>query len=478
MARLFTTQTPALPDVNEAINVTVGITLVFDTAGTVTGAWFYAPATLGAGTYEAAFWVMTRADGTTDIGLGTLLANAAFSSITPGAWNFVAFSSGVAVDSSHAYVMGLRTSEGRYTATGAFFASALVNGHITGVQDGSNPVGLGQLYDGRFVSSSITAFPNLTFNHNAYFVDVEFTAGGAAATTASPYVVTPAPVARPGQQILLRNTAALIVPPAKGTAPLVATRPTPVPPAAALLRRNTLVDPPVLTTVRPIVVTAPVVAGAASSILLRAPQAGAAPVSTTTPGPIVVTSTTRALPPSALVLRGSLADAPVLTTVAPLVVTSPAPPPAGAAIQLRNPQPAAAITSGPTTAPIVATAATPSRPGQALLIRSTLIDPPVLTTPAPLVITSQAAQPPGAAILARGSLADFYAGTVPLVVSRPSQAARGVAILVAAPQPQAAPTGTSSPNPELITRTGSRNLVTRTASRNLVTQTTSRNVEV
>jgi hypothetical protein len=175
VARLFTTQTPGIPDVNEAINVTVGITLTFDVAGTVTGAWFYAPATVGSGTYEAAFWVLTHGDAG-DLGTGTLLANQAFTSITAGAWNFVAFSSGVAVDSSHAYPITLRSSEGRYAATGAFFTSALVNGHITGVQNGSDPVGLGALYNGRFVDGSIAAFPNKTFNSNAYFVDVEFTA--------------------------------------------------------------------------------------------------------------------------------------------------------------------------------------------------------------------------------------------------------------------------------------------------------------
>lgn len=181
MARLFTSQVPGLPDVNEGINVTVGISVVFDTAGTVTGGWFYAPATLGAGTFEAAFWVMTHADGTTDAGTGTLLANALFSSITPGAWNNVTFSSGVAVDSSHVYVISLRTSEGRYAATSAFFVSALVNGHITGIQGDTDPVGLGAIYNGRFIDSSITLFPKLTFNHNCYFVDVDFTPSGAAA---------------------------------------------------------------------------------------------------------------------------------------------------------------------------------------------------------------------------------------------------------------------------------------------------------
>lgn len=383
MAHLFTTQTPGLPDVNEAINVTVGITVVFDTAGTVTGAWFYAPATLGAGTYEAAFWVMNTADGTTDAGTGTLLANALFSSITPGAWNFVAFSGGVAVDIIHAYVISLRTSEGRYAATSAFFTSALVNGHITGIQGDTNPVGLGALYNGRFIDNSIVNFPKLTFNHNGYFVDVEFTAGGSAAT-ASPYVVTSVPAARPGQQTLLRNTAALIVPPAKGAAPLIATQPAAVPAPVALIRRSSLADPP------------------------------------------------------------------VLTTGSPKVVTSPAAPPAASAILIRNPQPPAAIVSGPTTAPIVVTQSRTPPAGAAVVLRSSLQDAPV-ATPGPIVVTSLTAVQPSLPFVGRGSLADFYAGTKPLVVTGAAAAPIGGVLLARNPQPFIPPVPGPTTEPIVVT---------------------------
>lgn len=173
---LFTSQTPALPDVSEGSPVTVGITLTFSVAGTVSGARFYAPATIS-GTFEAAFWRVTTDD--TGTGAGTLLANATFGSITPGAWNTVAFSSAVAVDTTHAYVIGLRTSLGRYTATGGLFSSAIVNSPITGPQDGAAfPAGgFTKLNNGRF-TSGLTNYPTSTFGSNGYFIDVLFDASG------------------------------------------------------------------------------------------------------------------------------------------------------------------------------------------------------------------------------------------------------------------------------------------------------------
>jgi hypothetical protein len=94
-------------------------------------------------------------------------------------WNNVTFSSPVAVDTTHAYVVGLRTSQGRYAATGGFFTSALVNSPITGVQDGSAfPAGgFAKLVNGRFTSGLVN-YPNSTFGSNGYFVDVLFDASG------------------------------------------------------------------------------------------------------------------------------------------------------------------------------------------------------------------------------------------------------------------------------------------------------------
>lgn len=175
---LYTSQVPTLPDVFEGSPLTVGITVTFGVVGTVPGAVLTVPATVGAGTYEATFWRVVT-DDSTGTGTGTLLANAMFTGLTPGAKVPVLFSSPVAVDTTHAYVVAVRTSVGRYAATGGLFASPIVNLDITGVQDASAAVGFTKLSNGRFINN-LTGYPNQTFGSNGYFIDVLFDPAGGA----------------------------------------------------------------------------------------------------------------------------------------------------------------------------------------------------------------------------------------------------------------------------------------------------------
>lgn len=175
---LYTTQTPALTDVSEGQNTTVATTVVFAAAGNVKGGRFYAPATVS-GTFAIALWQITADDNPADTGTGTLLASATAGTVTAGAWNTVTFSSPVAVDTSHAYRIGLRTSAGRYTATGNFFGSALTNGNITAPADQAS-VAIGTVANGTFIDASVTAYPIHTFNKNGYFVDPVFDVASAA----------------------------------------------------------------------------------------------------------------------------------------------------------------------------------------------------------------------------------------------------------------------------------------------------------
>lgn len=307
-----------------------------------------------------------------------------------------------------------------------------------------------------------------------------YSLSGAAVASARPPLVTS--ISRPvpaGQQVLLRNTAALIVPSAKGVAPIVVGRPGLGPAAVALLRRGALADPPVLTTVSPSVTTRPAPPPAAAALLLRGSLVDTVLPNTSTPGPIVVTFTappspsaaillrtaptvppgqqpmvvatpTAPAPAAAILLRASLADTPVLTTVAPLVVTTAAPPFAAAAIQLRNAQPAAVIVSGPTTAPIVITQPGPPPAAAAVMLRSSLLDVPV-ATPGPTVVTSPAPVRPSQPIVTRGSLADFYAGTEPLIVTTTVAAPRGTALLGRNPQPFIPPVPGPTTAPIVVT---------------------------
>lgn len=208
-----------------------------------------------------------------------------------------------------------------------------------------------------------------------------------AAVTPSPYVVTAPAQPAAGRQLLVRNAAALIVPPTTGVPPYVVTAPAPSTSAAALTRRSTLVDPPVLTTVSPTVITGQPTTQRGAALLLRsslvdpaAPSAATgspqvvtgrpaptaptavvlmrtAPPDPATPGPYVVTGPAAAAAATArpMLLRATLADPPVLTTPAPTVVTAPTIPAPGTAALLRAPAAAAPPASGPTTAPLVVT---------------------------------------------------------------------------------------------------------------------------
>lgn len=186
---LYTTQTPSLTNVSEGVPVTLGTTLVFAKAGNVTGARFFAPTTVGTGQIEAVFYQVTAGD-SPGPGTGTVLGTATFPALAAGAWNTVNFSSAIPVLANTAYRIAVRTSEGRYTATGGFFGSAaVVNGDITGIQSGTNPTGVGTLNNGTYVTNN-TGYPNLTFNSTSYFIDVVY-----AAQSSGPVTISLTPVA-------------------------------------------------------------------------------------------------------------------------------------------------------------------------------------------------------------------------------------------------------------------------------------------
>ena len=509
---LFTTQTPASTDVSEAQPLTLATTVTFSAPGTVPGGRFYAPATVGAGTFELVLYRVDTDDNPAATGTGTQLAAATFGALTPGAWNTALFSAPVTVTPGTAYRIGVRTSEGRYTATGGFFASApLVNGYITGIQTGTDPVGIGALDDGSYIESTST-YPNKTFNGACYFVDPLFDLGAIALPTAGPIVVTagtavpasaaillrpksvddPAPttasplvVSRPGPAataaaMLLRSSLADVAVASAGTtSPTVVTRPAAAPSAAAILvrpspadqptsspyvpasaavrpaqaaatlLRGALADDPVLTTASPTVITARPAIAATPPIVMQAPAAQAAVAATASPQPLVVTYSAVVLPVPPVLLRSTLADPPVLTTASPLVVTAPAPASPAAAILIRAAQPAAAVVSGPTTAPLVVTAPA-AAPGQTVRVLRAHLQDTVAATGSPLVVTAATPVRVAPPILARGSLADLLAATQPLVVAAAPPAQRGTVFLGRSPQPAVTATLTTA-SPTVIT---------------------------
>ena len=175
MANLFTSQTPASNNF-DASPLTLATTVIFAVNGQVTGGRFFARNVNSGGTFELVLWIPTVED-IGGVGAGTVLASATYGAITPGDWNSIVFSSPVSVVAGQPYKIGLRTSNGQYTSTAAFFASPLVNGNITGPQGSTLTPGYGTFYNGSYQTNN-TGYPNQTFNNTCYFVDVDFTPSG------------------------------------------------------------------------------------------------------------------------------------------------------------------------------------------------------------------------------------------------------------------------------------------------------------
>lgn len=174
--QLFTNQTPGITNVFENQAITVGTKIIPAVNGSVGGGRFYGttPGNVS-GTFELALWEALTDDSPADTGTGTLLNTVAFGAITPSVWNPASFSVATPVLAGHVYVIGTRTSEGRYTATGGFFNSGdLVVGDLKGPQAQSTIPGFGVAANGVYIES-LTAYPNKTFNGNCYFVDWDFT---------------------------------------------------------------------------------------------------------------------------------------------------------------------------------------------------------------------------------------------------------------------------------------------------------------
>lgn len=179
MSTLYTTQVPSptATDIFENQVLTVATTVVFSTAGSISGGRFYGPVTVDVGTFELALWKALTADTANGQGTGQLLATAMFSAAIPGVWNSASFGTPVSVLPNVAYRIGVRSSLGRYAAIlNGFQSSGITNEGVSAPQTETNPTGIGALFNGAFVSS-LTAYPNQTFNGHAYLVDPIFVPG-------------------------------------------------------------------------------------------------------------------------------------------------------------------------------------------------------------------------------------------------------------------------------------------------------------
>ena len=149
--------TPSMVTVNDPTSVELGVKFQASQNGTITGIEFYKGPT-NTGTHVADLW---NATGT------TLLATATFTNETASGWQEVNFSNPVSVTAGTTYVASYHTN-GNYSATPNFFATALTNGPLTA------PASSTSGGNGVYAYGSTSLFPTNSFNATNYGVDVLF----------------------------------------------------------------------------------------------------------------------------------------------------------------------------------------------------------------------------------------------------------------------------------------------------------------
>ena len=139
---------------NDATAVTLGVKFRADFDGSLTGIRFYKGAG-NTGTHLGSLWTAG----------GQLLAQATFANETGSGWQTVTFNSPVPVKANTTYVAAYWTPSGHYAATAGGFSSAVDNGPLHALSNGSGPNGV-------YAYGAAGAFPNNTYNGTNYWVDV------------------------------------------------------------------------------------------------------------------------------------------------------------------------------------------------------------------------------------------------------------------------------------------------------------------
>ena len=160
---IFTTQTPAGPTENDALALELGVKFRTNTAGSITGIRFY-KTTGNSGTHIGELYSST----------GTRLAQATFTGETATGWQQVLFSTPVTITAGTTYVAAYFSSSGNYTSTINYFTTAVVDGPITALADGTDGS------NGVYKYSTTAVFPSSTYQKSNYWVDAIFSSGAVA----------------------------------------------------------------------------------------------------------------------------------------------------------------------------------------------------------------------------------------------------------------------------------------------------------
>ena len=159
---IFDFSTPSTLDSGDGSSVEVGVNFTSSASGAVTGIRFY-KASANTGTHVGSLWTST----------GTLLASGTFTNETASGWETLTFSSPVSITAGTDYVAGYLAPNGHYSYAGSAFTSAVTNGPLTAVANGSVSTG-----NAVYAYSSASTFPTSSYNSANYWVDVLFQPGG------------------------------------------------------------------------------------------------------------------------------------------------------------------------------------------------------------------------------------------------------------------------------------------------------------
>ena len=159
-ASIFDLATPAVADAGDTSSVVLGVKFRAASSGSVTGIRFY-KAAANTGTHVGSLWSAG----------GELLGQATFSDETASGWQTAILSSPVPITAGTTYVASYLAPNGRYSITGAAFASnPVANPPLEALANDTSPNGV-------YAYSSTASFPSSSFNATNYWVDVLFAPG-------------------------------------------------------------------------------------------------------------------------------------------------------------------------------------------------------------------------------------------------------------------------------------------------------------
>ncbi len=164
MVSIFTTQTPALPNVNDGLTQNLGTVFISSANGSVTHIRWFFPTTLPTGTVIGGLWLW-NSDAS-----GTLLSQANFVAPVAGTWNTATLPVPIPITAGTYYVTSIFSSD-QYVATGGLLNSAITNGVLTAPADDA----VTPRHNGKFQQGDAgLTYPTSFFNGNCYFPDIVF----------------------------------------------------------------------------------------------------------------------------------------------------------------------------------------------------------------------------------------------------------------------------------------------------------------